>query len=146
MCRSVIGIVFARQQPAWAAGARQSVCESGGGHKWIWSSSSASPRFTTQKHMHEIEADSLFLFRRWIEREGCIRVCVCMSIDCARMVHVVEGVVRGGVQVRTASPGRTRAARCALPLHLARVQTRFLLVLAPHKGWRWNRQSAQRYQ
>lgn len=107
------------------------------GHKWIWSSSSASPRFTTQKHMHEIEAGRVDEGLP-LSTQG---ECVCMRVLIARGWSTwsrVLGVVGGGVarrlQVRT-THGRRRGT-LRPPLHLARVPTRPPLA----KGCRANRQ------
>lgn len=70
--------------------------------------------FTTQKHMHEIEAGGRapsFPLAHGV----CVCVCVCISIDCARMVHVVEGVVRGGVAGCKCAPPPRESARHVAP-------------------------------
>jgi len=74
-------------------------------------------------------------------REG---VCVCMSIDCARMVHVVEGVVRGGVAGCKCAPPPRQSARHVAPSAPpgARANSRPQRIFgAAQKGWRSTRQS-----
>jgi hypothetical protein len=108
-------LFFARQQAAWAAEARRSVCESGG-HKWIWSSSSASPRSQHKSTCTKSRRGLPLSLSPKRQRERlCVCVCVCMSIDCARMVHVVEGVVRGGVAGCKCAPPPRESARHVAP-------------------------------
>lgn len=85
------------------------------GHKWIWSSSSASPRFTTQKHMHEIEADRVDEgLPLSLDTQG---ECVCMRVLIARGWSTWSRVLSEAgsrAACKCAPPTGDAEARCAL--------------------------------
>jgi hypothetical protein len=99
--------------------------------------SSASPRSQHKSTCTKSRRPPSFPLSLSPMREG---VCVCMSIDCARMVHVVEGVVRGGVAGCKCAPSPRHVAPSAPPG--ARANSRPQSVFgAAQKGWRSTRQS-----